>query len=61
MPRHLKKITKPDVLTTMQECAFAVSKMDDAERPISPALLDGFCLAIYDLTKKYGRKKDSFR
>lgn len=58
LPKHLVKMTKPDIITYMQEIAFEYQRRPEEERPVSSTQMDSFCVAIFDLTRPlhYGKK-----
>lgn len=57
----LRNFTKTDYISYMHEMAFAYRKAPEENRVISPTTMDGYCLALYNLTRKYVTKGDSIQ
>ncbi len=62
--RSLRKISKSDFISYMQEFTYeykrSINPEDESTRVMSPVTMDGYCQAIHDLTRPYetGRKID---
>lgn len=46
-----------DYVSYMHEAAYDYRRIPEDERPISSTLIDSFCLAIYDMCRKYNSTK----
>jgi len=51
-----RQITKMDYISYMHEAAFAYKAMDAEDKLVSDSCIDGFCSAVYDLTRKYATR-----
>ena len=52
----VSKFTKMDYISHMHDFAREYREIPEDLRPVSDASMDSFCSAIYDLTRKYGKK-----
>ena len=50
---EIKKFTKGDYFSHMHDIAYDFSRIDEESRPISSNMMDGFCEALFDLTRGY--------
>lgn len=57
MPKHLAKMTKADIITSMQEIAFEYQRWSEEDKPVSDTLMDSFCVATFDLTRSFRHAK----
>lgn len=54
----IKKFTLPDYVSYMHEIAHAYQKVPEESRQIGPSTMDGYCQALYNLTRKYVEEKN---
>ena len=50
-PNHRFRL--PDYISYMHEAAYAYKRIPDEEKIVTTGLMDNFCVAVYDLTRKY--------
>jgi hypothetical protein len=51
----VKKFKLPDYISYMHEAAYDYRRVPEDERQISTAMMDNYCMAVYDLTRRHGR------
>lgn len=56
----VRKFSTADYVSYMHEIAFAYQRVPEEERPIQLSTLDGYCSALYNLTRKYVAEKNGF-
>lgn len=56
LKNNMAKFTKMDYISSMHDFAMEYRESTSENRPVTDAMMDNFCIAIYDLTRKYGRK-----
>lgn len=52
-----RQITINDIITYMHDFAYEFRRLPEEAKPISSASMDGFCLAVFDLSRKYNASK----
>ncbi len=55
----VRKMSTFDFISYMHEFAYDYCKLPEEKQPVKPIVVDGYCRAIYDLTRKYAQKKNS--
>ncbi len=57
----VRKFTLPDYLSYMHEICFAYQRLPDEEKQVSMSVMDGYCIALYNLTRKYVEEKNDIQ
>lgn len=52
----VKKFTRTDYISYMHEASFAYRKLDEEKRIVSCSLMEAYCQAVFDVTRKYVTK-----